>query len=264
MAKINGGYYIKARKVQYGWIAHAAPVVREVWDYLLREANHMDTVYNGYTIKRGQLFRSYREIRDGLKWSVGFRSERYSEAQMKHTMKLLRRELMIDLTSKPRGNIITILNYNKYQNPKNYESTNEHPNESTNDIPSIDQQQLPINKNDNINPDSDESGKQEFYMTKKKRKLTGKRLETFNLFWNAFAFRKGKADAADSWHDIPQLTESLVSTICEAAKIEAINRVKILESGSTPKWAQGWLTSRRWEDEDLVVGEKPKEKIYVI
>ena len=114
----------------------------------------------------------------------------------------------------------------------------------------------------NILPDSTESGEQEFYQTKKKRKLTGKRLETFSLFWEAFNYRKGKADAADSWLDIPQLTEKLVFEICEAAKKESINREKVLISGGTPKWAQGWLTSRRWEDEDLIAQQKGK--IYVI
>ena len=47
---------------------------------------------------------------------------------------------------------------------------------------------------------------QEFYRTKKGRKLTGKRLETFERFWSAFGFAKGKAEAADSWFDIPKLT----------------------------------------------------------
>ena len=39
---IPGGYYIKARQIKYSWVANAAPVVREIWDYLLREANHHD------------------------------------------------------------------------------------------------------------------------------------------------------------------------------------------------------------------------------
>jgi uncharacterized phage protein (TIGR02220 family) len=119
---IPGGYYIKARCIKDSWVAHAAPVVREVWDYLLREANHADKKYHGYTVKRGQLFRSYAEIRDALSWRVGARSQRYSDNQMKHTMKLLRNERMIELKKLPRGNLITVLNYSYYQDPNSYEA----------------------------------------------------------------------------------------------------------------------------------------------
>jgi len=145
---IPSGYYIKARQIHLSWVAHAAPVVREVWDYLLREANHKETKYDGFFIKRGQLFRSFAEIREGLHWKVGYRKVTYSENQMKHCMKLLRIQGMIKLTSQPRGNLIEVLNYRLYQDPKNYESTTESTYESTNDQPVINQSSLPINKND--------------------------------------------------------------------------------------------------------------------
>jgi phage replication O-like protein O len=89
----------------------------------------------------------------------------------------------------------------------------------------------------------------DFYLTHKKRKLTGKRLETFERFWEAFGYKKGRAQAADSWIDIPQLTESLVQKITEAAKKEAEGRPGIVACGRTPIFAQGWLAGRRWEDE---------------
>lgn len=87
-----------------------------------------------------------------------------------------------------------------------------------------------------------------FYLTKKKRQLKGKRLETFNRFWAAFAYPKGKAEAADAWLDIPTLTDSLVDEIVAAAKSEAAGRAAVIADGRTPKFAQGWLSGRRWED----------------
>lgn len=90
-----------------------------------------------------------------------------------------------------------------------------------------------------------------FYLTKKKRKLQGKRLITFNRFWESFNYKKDRASAADSWIDIPELTDVLVNQICEAAKIEAENRSTAISKGMTPKFAQGWLTARRWEDEQI-------------
>lgn len=93
------------------------------------------------------------------------------------------------------------------------------------------------------------SSEEEFYLTKKKRKLKGKRLETFLMFWEAFDYKKSKADAADSWYEIPQLTDKLVDAICLAAKKEASNRQSVINKGLTPIFPQGWLSSRRWEDE---------------
>lgn len=105
--------------------------------------------------------------------------------------------------------------------------------------------------------DAERSESENFYPTKKKRKLTGKRLETFNRFWLAFAYPKGKAEAADAWLDIPKLTDSLVDQIVAAAEREAAARPGLVASGHAPKWAQGWLTGRRWEDGD---GEMPRER----
>lgn len=101
-------------------------------------------------------------------------------------------------------------------------------------------------------PDAGNEG--EFFLTKKGRKLTGPRLTTFLRFWEAFAYKKGKAEAADSWLDIPTLTERVVKRIVLAAQAEAERRPELIAKGSTPKMAQGWLTARRWEDEDALAG----------
>jgi hypothetical protein len=88
-----------------------------------------------------------------------------------------------------------------------------------------------------------------FYITKKKRKITGKRLETFMLFWEAFDYKQGKAEATDVWLDIPILTDKLVNEIIIAAKAEAKHRPSLKINGKTPKMAEGWLSGKRWEDE---------------
>lgn len=88
-----------------------------------------------------------------------------------------------------------------------------------------------------------------FYLTRRKRKLEGKRLDAFNDFWNAFNFKQGKADAADEWLDIPLLSKSVLKGIVDAAKREAEQRPLIISQGRQPKWAAGWIAGRRWEDE---------------
>ena len=89
----------------------------------------------------------------------------------------------------------------------------------------------------------------DFYLTSKGRKLSGWKLEAFLKFWDAFGYKKGKPDAAESWLSIPEINESLVCGIIKAAQAEARMRPSLLKNKSTPKMAQGWLTKRRWEDE---------------
>ena len=91
----------------------------------------------------------------------------------------------------------------------------------------------------------------EILITLKKRQLSGKRLEAFVQFWDAFDYKTGKAAAADSWLDIPLLTMADMVKILKAAKIEATRRPKLIADGKTPKMAQGWLSGRRWEDEAI-------------
>lgn len=89
-----------------------------------------------------------------------------------------------------------------------------------------------------------------FYLTKKKKKLTGWKLETFELFWKTFDWKKDKANASDSWLQIPGLTKELaLKQIVPAAGRYCDGRADLIANRHTPKWAQGWLSSRRWEDE---------------
>jgi uncharacterized protein YdaU (DUF1376 family) len=87
-----------------------------------------------------------------------------------------------------------------------------------------------------------------FYTTKKKRKLNGHKFGKFMEFWEAFAYQKGKAEAADAWLDIEGYSEELVIKIIGAAKTEAFQRSILRSKGVTPKMAQGWISGKRWED----------------
>lgn len=140
MPEIDGGYYIKARKIQESEIAHAPPHVREIWDWLIKEANHK----NNGKFKRGQTMRSLKDIQDGLKWYIGYRKMTYSKSNCEMAMNWLRKRGMIETAKTTRGMIITILNYDTYQNPKNYESNSENAMKATTN----EQHSDSINKND--------------------------------------------------------------------------------------------------------------------
>lgn len=125
---IEGGFYLKARKIQDSDISIAPPHVRETWDYILRKANHKDNK----GVKKGSHVTSIPEIIEGLSWQIGYRKERYSRSQIENAMKWLRKAEMITTTKTVRGLIINVCNYSFYQSPKNYESRTDSRDESRN------------------------------------------------------------------------------------------------------------------------------------
>ena len=71
----------------------------------------------------------------------------------------------------------------------------------------------------------------------------------FIQFWDAFGYKKGKGGAEKAWNAIPHKTDALIEKILDAARKEAAQRPALIQSGRTPKMAQGWLNEKRWEDE---------------
>lgn len=131
LPNIPGGFYIKARCIQDSAIAVAPPHVREIWDWLIKEANHKPRSSFGRLIQRGQVFTDYKEIQEALHWRVGFIKRGYKKHHVDYAMAWLRQELMITTTKTTRGLLVTICKYDYYQNPSNYEKNNDTDNQTT-------------------------------------------------------------------------------------------------------------------------------------
>lgn len=76
--------------------------------------------------------------------------------------------------------------------------------------------------------------------------------QQFEIFWEAFGDKRGRAPAWNAWLKIKGLDRKLMETIIAGARRYASQRQAILANKGTPKMAQGWLSDRRWEDEDAV------------
>ena len=167
-----------------------------------------------------------------------------SRQNVRSSLKRFEKLQFLTMKSTKMGMLITVLNWDSYQDtqPSTQPSTQPRGNQGAT-----------TNKNvrtkEDKEPTAPEDAEPEFYMTKKGRKLTGKRLDTFMMFWDSFGYKKGKAEAADAWLKIPSLTDLIVNQICDAAKIENSAREEARANGKTPKMAEGWLSGRRWEDE---------------
>ena len=118
---ISGGYILQPRKLDKSETSHMPPVTRELWLYILRHVNHSD---NG-AIARGQGFFNLGIVQDDLSWFSGYRKNIYSKPQLTKSLRRLREASMIETTKATRGIMITVCNYDYYQNPKNYEGNGE-------------------------------------------------------------------------------------------------------------------------------------------
>lgn len=98
-------------------------------------------------------------------------------------------------------------------------------------------------------------GAEFFYATRragKRRKLTGRSLWWFKIFWEWFAYKNSRADAVGAWLDLEwpggQENDGLARLVCIGAVYEARNRFDKTDRGLTPIFGQGWLSANRFED----------------
>lgn len=73
-----------------------------------------------------------------------------------------------------------------------------------------------------------------------------KHKDDFDRFWTEFRLKKGRNGAAEQWNRIDP-DEDLRQKIIRAARKEA----ETAQEGITRKWAQGWLSERRFDDMDV-------------
>lgn len=134
-----------SRKIVESEIWNKPPLYLKVWIYLLMKAQHQK--YKG--LKRGQLRTSIPEIQEACTYYVGFRKVTPSKKEVWSVIDFLRSTQngnisrnpyeenakgnnegnMIETTKATQGLLVTICNYNVYQDPKHYEGNAESPHE---------------------------------------------------------------------------------------------------------------------------------------
>ena len=126
------GYILESKSIIGSEIWKKPPLYFKVWHYLLLKAQFKQ---NG-NLDRGQLFTSIPEIADACSYYVGFRKVTPSKKEIWSVLQFLRnpyegndesngKGTMIETTKVTHGIIVTICNYNKYQDPTTYESNAE-------------------------------------------------------------------------------------------------------------------------------------------
>ena len=149
-APIPGGYAIQPRCLFDSEIWQTKPPwQRALWSYLWGNANHEDRG----SIKRGQILVTMPDLVKMLSFRKGYAKKGVKKSQVSRALDWMRRSTksvrrcdevpMITTVKTTIGIVVTICNYDFYQNPKNYESHNEKSTKATRKPQSADT----INKN---------------------------------------------------------------------------------------------------------------------
>jgi uncharacterized protein YneF (UPF0154 family) len=119
--KIPGGYILFARKTLESEIMDKPPLYFKLWGWMLMQAKFKPQ--NG--LCRGQFKTSIKEMQEAMAHHVGYRKVTPTAKQIRGVYESLTKGSMIGATKVTGGLIITIFNYDKYQDPKSYEGHNE-------------------------------------------------------------------------------------------------------------------------------------------
>jgi hypothetical protein len=206
---IKGGYILQPRVIDNSELIHEPPIVRELWLYILRKVNHNP---DG-KLKRGCGYFNLTDVAEDLHWYAGFRKMKYSKPQLTKSLRKLRERNMVATMKATHGTLITALNYEYYQDPKNYEGNYEEITEETR----RQRESLNIDNNDK-NVKNDKNKKDDFVS----QIIESFQKSYFEIFGSEYVLMaKGKERAAAS--KILQLYKSKYpdanseKTICDLA-----------------------------------------------
>ena len=114
---IRGGYILLSRKLLKSGIMEQPPLYLKLWLWMLMQASFKD---HG-SLKRGQFFTSLEKMRESMSYKSGYRLAKPTVKEIRGVTKFLTKVRMIVTTKVTHGMVITILNYDYYQTPENYE-----------------------------------------------------------------------------------------------------------------------------------------------
>jgi len=92
-------------------IWQASPWKLKIWIYLYEQANCIDGNQGGLEIKRGQLYRSVRQIQEACSYKIGYRTQKPSRCIVRRILEELTKEGRITQRTAHSGTLFTICNY---------------------------------------------------------------------------------------------------------------------------------------------------------
>lgn len=114
--KISGGCILLARTLLQSSIMGKPPLYTKLWLWMLLQARYKD---HGH-LKRGQFKASIEMMRDAMAYYIGFRTMKPTKKEIRNAYDFLMKGNMISSTKVTHGMVVTIQNYDHYQELRNY------------------------------------------------------------------------------------------------------------------------------------------------
>jgi hypothetical protein len=225
-AKISGGYVILARKTFDSDIMNQPPLYFKLWAWMLDRANWKDRE----KLKRGQFVATGPEMQEAMSWMKGCCKKKPSKDEIRSAYEAFTKAAMITTAKTTRGMIVTICNYDLYQNPANYEARSEAHGETS---------MKPTGT-----PQDTEEGKEE----KKEKKPLADYSAEFESFWSMYPKKVGKDAAYKSWKKTKPSSDT-VSSILSAISWQIQSADWTKESGQFIPHPSTYLNGGRWKDD---------------
>lgn len=226
--KGEGTTFTIDRKIFSSDIWFDSPWKLKIWIYLIGHANYKDNHFMGIPLKRGQLIRSYRKIREDCGYKVGYRMKYPSLDTIRRVCEDLTKELRISTRTVQAGTLITINNYNEMQPPLKQRTERR-----TEQIPYSDRT---VTVQDN--KDNKENNKKNINIY----------AQRFNEFWLKYPKKKSKGNAEKVWNKIKpseELHNKILSKIEEAKNSWDWKK----KNGQFIPYPATWLNAKGWEDD---------------
>jgi hypothetical protein len=125
--KIPGGYILLARKLAESDLMRWPSHYMKLWVWMLLQANWKSRD----KLDKGQFVTSIAEMQKAGGYKVGYRTRDLTKDEVRSAYEAFTKATMITTTKTTRGMVITICNYEEYQNSENYEDHNAPHDEDT-------------------------------------------------------------------------------------------------------------------------------------
>ena len=243
MVKIDGGYVLTPRKIMENelWVKKPALWLK-IWNYIIMKVNHKDNKY----FKRGTNLFLWKNVNADI--------PDLTQDIWGHCIKFLKQAEQIATQKAERGIVITALNYEIYQNPKNYKSGAQSGAQSGTEGEQKRNRSGTINKNDK-NDNNTISENNLTIKSKVKDKEVFNTEGYFNKIWGRYPNNDGRKSAIrhyllsvktkEAWDNINKALDNYLKS----------ERVKkgFIKNGST--WFNNWQDWIEYKDKISTGGE---------
>ena len=232
--------WIKLHRKILDWSWYTDVNTKTLFLHLLLSANHKDAQWKQIYLKPGQLVTTIFALSKQLKIST--QSIRTSISRLKSTNE-------ITSTSTNKYTVITVCNYDRYQN-KEVRNNKQNNNQSNKRVTNKQQTKPAYNVLQECKEGKEEviEANKEVIEDRVKVKDIYCSNGTFEKFWTAYPRKKSKGSAETAWKKLkmtPAFLETLLSAITQAKKSADWQK----DGGKFIPYPASWLNAKGWEDE---------------